>query len=117
MNYHSLPIKVVTTLKLGSGENDIMMSIGQGKPAIIVLVDLSAAFDIVDRYVLFSWLSLSGKVLEWFRSYLEQRSHRASDHVILFDVQFLLFGVPQSSVLGDLVFKMYTLPLEIIAQR
>jgi len=51
-------------------KNDIMMSIDQGKPVILVLLDLSVAFDTVDQNVLFSRLkdmfSLSGKVLEWF---------------------------------------------------
>ena len=48
-------------------ENDIMMSIDQGKPVILVLLDLFAAFDKVDNNVLFSRLKdmfgLSGKVL------------------------------------------------------
>ncbi|KAK2156513.1 hypothetical protein LSH36_211g01021 [Paralvinella palmiformis] len=63
---------------------------------------------------------LSGRVLEWFRTYLEQRSQRlerVSVHGILSDIQFLLSGVPQGSVLGPLVFTMYTRPLGIIAQR
>ena len=59
-------------------KNDNMMSIDQGNPVILVLLDLSAAFDTVDHDVLFSRLKhmirLSGRVLEWFRSYLEQRS-------------------------------------------
>jgi len=60
---------------------------------------------------------LSGKVLEWFRSYLEQCSQTVSVRGILSDIQFLLSGVPQGSVLGPLVFTMYTHPLGIIAQR
>ena len=47
-----------------------MMSIAQGKPVILVLLDLSASFDTVDYNIPFSRLKymfgLSGKVLEWF---------------------------------------------------
>ena len=89
----------------------IMMLIDQGKPVILVLLDLSAAFDTVDHDVLFSRLKgmfgMSGKVLEWFRSYLEQHSQRVSVHGILSDVQLLLSGVSQVSVLGPLVFTLY----------
>ena len=60
---------------------------------------------------------LSGKVLECFRSYLEQRSQRISFHHILSNVQFVLSGVPQGSVLGPLIFTMHTRPLGVIAQR
>ena len=60
---------------------------------------------------------LSGKVLDWFRSYLEQRSQRVSVHGVLSDIQFLLSGVPHGSVLGPLIFTMYTRSLGIIAQR
>jgi len=56
---------------------------------------------------------LSGKVLEWFRSYLEQRSQRVSVHGILSDVQFLLSGVPQGSVLGPIVTPCYMVYLII----
>jgi len=56
----------------------IMMSIDQGKTVILALLDLSVSFDTFDHNVLFSRLKymfgLSGRVLEWFRSYLEQRS-------------------------------------------
>ena len=62
-------------------------------------------------------LGLSCKVLEWVRSNLEPRSQRVSVRGILSEVQFLLFGVPQGSVLSPLVFKMYTRPLGIIAHR
>jgi len=51
---------------------------------------------------------LSGKVIEWFQSYLEQHSQRVSVGGILSEVQFFLFSVPQCSVFGPLVFTMYT---------
>jgi len=55
-----------------------MMPIDQGKPVLLVLPDLSAAFDKVSHKVIFFGLKdmfgLSGKVLEWIHSYLEKRS-------------------------------------------
>ena len=52
-----------------------MMSIDQGKPVLFLLLNLSAALDTVDDNAFFSRLEdmfgLSGKVFEWFRSYLE----------------------------------------------
>ena len=99
----------------------IVMSIYQGKPVLLILLDMSAAFNTVDHNVIFSMLKdifgLSGKVLEWFRSYLEQRSQRVSVHGILSVIQFLLSFVPQSSVLGPLIFTIYTHLLRIIAPR
>jgi len=98
-----------------------MTSFDQGKPVILVLLELYVAFDTVDRNVLFSRLKdmfdMSGKVIEWFRSYLEQCSRRVFVRSILSDVQFLLSGILQGSVLGPLVSSMYTRPLGNISQR
>jgi len=93
-----------------------MISIDQGKPVLFVLLDLSVTFDKVDHLHFFSSLkyilSLSDKVLGWFQSYLEQRSQRVSINDII-----SLSGVPQGSILGPLVFTMYTHVLGINAQR
>ena len=51
------------------------------------------------------------------KSYLEQCCQRVSVHGILSDIQFLLGGVLQGSVLGPLVFIMYTRPFGIITHR
>ena len=100
----------ITETALVRVKNYIMISTDQGKSVLLVLLDQSAAFDTVDHNVPFSRLKdmfgLSGKVLKWFRSYLEQCSQRASVRGILSDVQFLLSGVPQGSVLGPLIFTV-----------
>ena len=92
--------------------NDIAMAIDQHNSVILVLLDLSAAFDTVDHGILLSRLSnrfgITGTVLEWFRSYLSDRACSAP-HV-------LEFGVPQGSVLGPLLYSMYTSPLGEIAR-
>ena len=63
------------------------MSIEQGKTVVLVLLDLSAAFDTIDHGVLFSRLEklfgLSGSVLDWFMSYLKERSQRVSIQGVL----------------------------------
>ena len=54
--------------------NDIALAIDKGQSAILVLLDLSAAFDTVDHNILLSKLSsrfgICGKTLKWFESYL-----------------------------------------------
>ena len=52
-------------------KEDIMMSNDQGKPILLVLLDLSAAFDTIEHNALISGLKglfgYSSKVLEWFQ--------------------------------------------------
>ena len=76
-----------------------MISIKHGKRVLLVLMDRTAEFDAVNHNVLFSRLKdmydLSGKVLEWYQSYLEQHSQRVFVHGILSDVRFVLSGLLQ----------------------
>jgi hypothetical protein len=73
---------------------------------LLILHDLSAAFDRVDHNVLFFQLKymfgLSGKVLQWFQSNLEQCSQRISVHFVS-DILSLFTGVEQDSIPGLLV--------------
>ena len=58
--------------------NDIRTNNDAGKTTVLMLLDLSAAFDTVDHHILLHtlehWVGLSGTVLSWLRSYLENRS-------------------------------------------
>ena len=78
---------------------------------ILVLLDVSAAFDTVDHNVLLSRLhskfGISGTALEWFRSYLNGRSQRVMVQGNLSRSLNLDFGVPQGSCLGPLLFTIY----------
>ncbi len=62
--------------------NDIRCNSDSGKISVLVLLDLSAAFDTVDHNILLerlgNWVGLSGMALKWFRSYLEGRGYYVS---------------------------------------
>ena len=85
--------------------------------SILSLLDLSAAFDTIDHNILITRLrstfGCSGTVLDWFISYLSCRTHYVSvGHKSTPSV--LKCGVPQGSVLGPLLFTLYTYHLSTV---
>ena len=100
---------------------DLLMAVDRGKCAFLVLLDLSAAFDTVDHETLLAFLQdyvgLSGNVLQILKSYLTDRTQCVSIKNVLSYLSELLYGVPQGSVLGPLIFCLYTLPLGTIIRH
>jgi hypothetical protein len=98
--------------------NDLLLAVDNGDGAALVLLDLSAAFDTIDHTVLLSCLEcrfgLKGVVLDWFRSYLSNRRQSVRISGKSSSPSPLLFGVPQGSVLGPVLFTMYLSPLDDI---
>ena len=96
-------------------QNDLLRTLDNHGAAILILLDLSAAFDTIDHEVLLdrmkSHLGIDGTVLQWFRSYLTGRSQHVKINDAISAIIFLLYGVPQGSVLGPLLFLIYLLPL------
>lgn len=94
--------------------NDIARAIGARKCVLLVLLDLSAAFDTVDHDILLRRLEkmgVQGTVLAWLRSYLTGRTQYAQIGSGCSPPIPVPCGVPQGSVLGPILFTLYTNPL------
>jgi len=101
--------------------NDIMCSLDKRKGVILVLLDLSAAFDTIDHQILLSRLEkgagVCGTALKWFSSYLSGRHQSVYINGVKSTPKGLDFGVPQGSLLGPNQFTMYSGPIADIARR
>ena len=95
--------------------NDIVLALDKGETVLLILLDLSAAFDTVNHSLLFSRFQqrygLCGTVLKWFESYLRNRTQFVNINELYLSERVLSVGVPQGSVLGPVLYLMYTSPL------
>ena len=102
-------------------QNDILSALDAGSSAILLMLDLSAAFDTIDHDILLARLcnvyGITGNALDWFRSYLTGRIQRVVIEYSVSVDQELDFGVPQGSVLGPIIYCTYTKPVSDIIQR
>ena len=95
--------------------SDIMCALDNGEVCAVVLLDLSAAFDTVDHNVLLlrleNELGIHGKALNWFESYLSRRPQHVRIGTSNSKPFYQEYSVPQGSVLGPILFTVYTCPL------
>ena len=86
--------------------NDILLNMNDQRVTLLLLLDLSVAFDTVDHDTLLHRLQftfgINGKVLSWFSSYLSGRSQQIAFNETLSAEFELQCGVPQGSCLGHL---------------
>ena len=101
--------------------NDLLLAADGGQMSALCLLDLTAAFDTVDHELLLLRLErqfgLPGVVLAWFRSYLSGRTFRVVLSGCTSSIVYIVCSVPQGSVLGPLLFIVYTADLAAIAEK
>ena len=100
---------------IGELLGNIVKKMQLGKETITLMLDLSKAFDTLQHSVIFQKLEkygLRGPCLEWFKSYLTNRSLQVKcmDHQgkeILSDKKKCAYGTPQGSCMGPLLFLIF----------
>ncbi|KAL6458614.1 hypothetical protein MHYP_G00320860 [Metynnis hypsauchen] len=101
--------------------NDLLLAADQGCVSLLVLLDLSAAFDTIDHAILLERLEnmvgVTGTALSWFKSYLTDRYQFVRVNDIPSNYTKVRYGVPQGSILGPLLFTLYMLPLGKVIRK
>jgi hypothetical protein len=88
-----------------------------GRITVLVLLDLSAAFDCVDHRILLNVLESIGitdNALNWFKCYLTNRQQATVVDSVTSSYSPINCGVPQGSVLGPVLFSLYLTGLQQI---
>ena len=103
-------------------KNDIDAALDRKSMVILVMLDLSSAFDTIEHEVLLTRLEhtfgITDKALAWLRSYLSERHQNVVVDSTMSADYVLQCGVPQGSVLGPVLYCMYTRPVcDIVARH
>ena len=110
-----------TEMALLKVKADILQAMDNQRMVCLILLDSSAAFDMVNHQLLLNRLKyrfgFRGVILDWIRSYLKERKQRVAIGDVQSDVVELAQGVPQGSVLGPILFSLYTSPLGDICHQ
>ena len=121
--YHSSHSMETALLKV---KTDVIWALENQDVACLILLDLSVAFDTIDHDILLSRLksrfAVTGVVLKWLGSYLKDRTQVVEIGVFLSggsrsEFVSLRSGIPQGSVLGPILFTIYTVPIGDICRR
>ena len=92
-------------------QNDLLLNMDRGHVTLLVLLDLSSAFDSIGHSILLSRsqhkFGFHRLVLSWFKSYSTGRSFKVLVNDVLSDAFDQEWGVRQDSCLGPLIFVLY----------
>ena len=110
-----------TETALAQIHNDILHATDNGEYLILVLLDLSVAFETVDHDILITRLKhrfgITGKALGWIQSYLSRRSQFVKIGTERSSSRNLICRVPQGSALGPILYSMNTSPPMVIISK
>ena len=113
--YHPANSTETALLKVA---NDLFLSLNKGNMSILALLDFSSAFEKNHHPILVHRLhtnfGFTDTVLQWFSSYLTDRTQYVSLSNQCSAFAPVHSGVPQCSVLGPILFTMYIKPLSAI---
>jgi hypothetical protein len=110
-NQYGFRQKHSTTHAITKLITDTVQAIDDKESVLSVFLDLSKAFDTIDHTILLSKLEfygIRGIALDWFRDYLRERKQYVSYNGKQSQTLNITCGVPQGSVLGPLLFIIYT---------
>ena len=91
--------------------SNILYGFDKKESTLAVFLDLSKAFDTIDHKILLNKLEyygIHGTPLQWFKSYLSNRKQFVEYNKFNSKICTIDCGVPQGSVLGPLLFILYT---------
>ena len=101
-----------TETALACVHNEILRAFDDQKAVLLLMLDLSAAFDTVDHVIMLQRLKddfgVTGSAHKWYSSYFSNRSCRVCVSRAYSENLYCEFGVPQGSVTGPLCFVYYT---------
>ncbi len=102
-------------------QNDFLMAADQHKAGLLVLLDLSAAFDTIDHKLMLSNLQyihgIEGTALDWYKSYLSDRYQTVIINGDCSEPRKLECGLPQGSILGPEMYLKYTKGVAEIVEK